>query len=895
MRIVLISIAAAGILLGFQNCSKVAFVTSEASLLAQQIEFLSSASVEIDDNAEFTRQSLVKLKLFSVRAVEMKISDQDGCVDGVWEPYTTAKVWTLSQSNSQVKTHALFKDFTGNISGCVTDDITHDDQPPQASFANPAGLITNVAQTNVTWTASDNVSGVDMTSCKGPDGITVQCTNSYPVQATTDGAKTVSIRVTDKAGNQSPEISYSFLFDKTPPTVTINTRPATVTGAGDAILGFVGQDALAGIAKYSCRLDTGAYADCTSPKVLANLTEGLHKFEVIAVDKAGNSSLVATANWTVDMTAPSLSFTQTPVPVSATRAATFAFMGVDDGVAITKFDCKLDSAAFASCTSPVSFANLSEGVHRFDVLGYDAAGNKSAPISYSWTIDVTAPVVNITTGPAALGNSPNANFNWTATDGGSGIKTLECRIDGAAYTACGAAGQNFLNLAAGSHTLNVRATDAAGNVGNATRTWVIDLTAPAVQILTGPDAYVKVTTAQFTFSAMDANGIASYECRLDAGAYAACASPNVLNSLGEGGHIFFVRAIDMAGNVSQPASRSWTIDKAPPIIRVLSAPVAIKQGDPAMIDYEVVDLTSGIDTVRCGLSVPMANIANCVAKQKIDLGTNLGVGSYTFDIIATDKVGNTITEKVNFQVTAKVVICDPFVVGGDKTCNGGLVGEIYYLNDAHQASFKALQNKSVEYLYTNGIQVNALLALKQLFVTTRAFTAGFPSNANGGLIQDDTGAPLIEYFAFRLETVLKLDATLDQPGWYQFATISDDGSMLLSRTTGTTGYNSTLVSNDGDHSTGMACSTNAIYVDDATRLPLLVKYYQGPRTQIALTMMWRRVPAMNSGPDELCGTSGNHVFYGADDNDLGPNSAHGKLLARGWRVIAPSNLIAPPK
>jgi|GEM_PF-1974110 len=897
MRIVLISIVAAGVLLGFQNCSQVSFETSSASLMAQQIEFLSSATIEIDDNAEYTRQSLVQLKLFSIRAVEMKISNEENCADGTWEPYTTAKVWTLSKSNSQVKAYAQFKDIVGNISACVTDDIVHDDQAPTANFANSQNLITNNPALTLTWTSQDNLSGVDFASCKGPDGMTVQCSNSYSVNSSADGAKTIVVRVSDKAGNQTPELKYDWLVDRTPPTVSINSRPATVTGSGAASLGFVGQDALAGIAKYSCRIDNGAWADCTSPKSYTGLIEGAHKFEVVAVDKAGNSSTVDTANWTVDMTAPSLSFTQTPAAISATRAATFAFVGVDDGVAITRFDCRLDTAAFANCSSPVNFSNLGEGSHSFEVRGYDSASNVSQPIKYTWTVDVTAPTVNIATGPAALGNSSSASFTWSASDSGSGVKLVDCKIDSAAYTSCAAAGQSFSGLAAGSHTITVRATDNAGNTGTATRTWVVDLTAPVVQILSGPDAYVKVTNAQFTFSATDASGIGGYECRVDSGAYAACSSPNLVQSLAEGGHTFFVRATDMAGNVSQPASRSWTIDMSPPVIRVLSAPVAIKQGDPAVISFEVIDLSSGLNGVLCGLSSPTSSIIACQTKQTVDLGTALGVGSYVFDIQATDKVGNMITEKVNFQVTAKVVICDPFVVGGDKTCNGGLVGDIFYLNDAQQTAFKALSNKTVDYFYANGIQVNALLALKQLFVSTRSFTEGFPSSANGALIQDDTGATLHEYFAFRLETVLKLDATLDQPGWYQFAVLSDDGAMVLTKPTGSSTYSSTLITNDGDHSTKMGCSSTAIYIDDATRLPMMVKYYQGPRTEIALTLMWRRVAAMNSALDSYCGVSGNDAFFGPAPYTNFTSSRYADLISasRGWRVINPSNLIAPPR
>lgn len=893
MRLVLISLMTGTILLAFQNCSEVSFDTAPATLQAQQVEFESSSSIQIDDNAEFTRQSLVQLKLSSIRAVEMKISNNPDCSDGMWEPFTTGKAWTLSKSNDRVKVYAIYKDIIGNVTSCVADEIIHDDVPPVASFNNGTGLITNNNQINLTFSASDNMSGVDTAVCIKPDGSSAACTNAFTVTSASDGNKTASVRVTDKAGNTSNDVSYSWLVDTTAPVVTINSQPANLTGSGSASLSFSGHDVLSGIASYSCRMDGGAYQSCNSPVNYSGLANGPRKFEVLAIDRAGNTSALAVAQWTVDMTAPSLSFTQTPPLFSNDQAASFSFIGTDDGVAISKFDCSVDNLSYSSCSSPRQLTGLTEGVHTFSVRGYDAANNLSSPISYQWTVDLTPPTVNITAGPSGLTNDTSANFQWTVADSGSGVKTVECQLGAAAFTRCGNSGHVYPNVVAGPQTMRVRVTDVAGNSRTVSRSWNVDLTLPTVQILTGPAVYVNSTSAQFTFQATDNNGIAGYECRVDAGNYTSCSSPHTQNSLAEGGHTFFVRAIDTAGNVSLPASHSWTIDRSPPLIRVLAAPTAIKQGDPAIISYEVIDPSSGVGSVNCGLSSPTNNVAACTAKQSVDLGRMLAVGIYTFDIQATDNVGNSLTETVSFQVTAGVLICDPFVAGADEACDGGLIGDIFYLDSNNQAAFKAMGGKTVDYFYSNGIQVDAVLALKQLAVSTRNFTDGFPTSG-GGLILDNNGAPLHEYFAFRLKTVLKLDPTLDQPGFYQFATLSDDGSMVLMKPNGSTNYSSVIVSNDGDHATRMGCSSSAIYIDDTSRLPLMIKYYQGPRTAIALTLLWRKVPAMNSALDSACGKSGPEEFFGPSWNDF-TNYTFGKMVKdRGWKVIAPSNLIAPP-
>jgi hypothetical protein len=63
----------------------------------------------------------------------------------------------------------------------------------------------------------------------------------------------------------------------------------------------------------------------------------------------------------------------------------------------------------------------------------------------------------------------------------------------------------------------------------------------------------------FTFSSSEAGS--RFECRLDGGAFAACASPGEYSGLAAGSHTVRVRAIDLAGNVDPtPASAGFTID-----------------------------------------------------------------------------------------------------------------------------------------------------------------------------------------------------------------------------------------------------------------------------------------------------------------------------------------------
>jgi hypothetical protein len=173
--------------------------------------------------------------------------------------------------------------------------------------------------------------------------------------------------------------------------------------------------------------------------------------------------------------------------------------------------------------------------------------------------DSTPPGTSITSGPDNPTTSTSASFAFTATQSGS---TFQCKLDNAAYAAC-TSPKAYSGLSVGSHTFSVRAIDPAGNTDATpdSRTWTIaapDTAAPDTTITSGPDASTLSTSASFTFTASDAS--ATFQCKLDAGSYAACTSPKAYSGLSTGAHTFTVRASDSAGNAdATPATRTWTI------------------------------------------------------------------------------------------------------------------------------------------------------------------------------------------------------------------------------------------------------------------------------------------------------------------------------------------------
>jgi PKD repeat protein len=132
--------------------------------------------------------------------------------------------------------------------------------------------------------------------------------------------------------------------------------------------------------------------------------------------------------------------------------------------------------------------------------------------------------------------------------------TFECRLDEGEWAAC--TSPHPVAAPDGEHTFAVRAVDAAGNrdASPATRTFVVDSTAPVTTLDAGGPP--------FTFSSNEA-GI--FECKLDAGEFAACASPFSPGVLADGSHTFSVRAVDAAGNRdATPEERTFVVDSTAP-------------------------------------------------------------------------------------------------------------------------------------------------------------------------------------------------------------------------------------------------------------------------------------------------------------------------------------------
>jgi large repetitive protein len=592
-----------------------------------------------------TTQTVVLSAVDALSGVAVTYSTTDGSAPTTASPQGT----TVTLAAEGIHTVRYFSvDNVGNVETARTSGtpIRIDKTRPSSASLDPLPSVIRNGQV-LTGSGADALSGVASISyyyCPGasctPSVLagSSSTTSNYPftwgVQPA-DGAYQVLARVVDAAGNTLDSAKRTVTIDNTAPNTTITSGPSTPTNQTGASFSFSASEAGS---TFQCRLDGGAWLACTSPAAFTSLTPGAHTFEVRATDPVGNTDPTpAGRSWTVDVTAPETTITDAPTGPSG-PSVSFSFGSTEAGAT---FQCRLDGAAWTSCTSPTILTALTDGPHTFEVRATDPAGNTDAtPATHAWSVDRSAPETTITDAPADPSGLPVASFSFVSSEPGS---TFQCRLDGALWTGC-TSPATYAALVDGTHTFEVRATDPVGNTDAtpASRTWRVDTAAPNTTITSGPPDPTNETSASFSFAAGEAGS--TFQCRLDGGVWVACPSPTTYTALAQGEHTFEARATDPAGNTDPTAATwTWRIDLDPPQTTITGGPADPTSATTAAFAFAA-DETGA--SFQCSLDG--AAFASCASPQSY---AGLSDGAHSFEVHATDAAGNADLTPAGFTWT----------------------------------------------------------------------------------------------------------------------------------------------------------------------------------------------------------------------------------------------------
>ena len=351
---------------------------------------------------------------------------------------------------------------------------------PTANAYLRGSVSLQAAATDANGIASVSFAAGSASGSMSRDANTGLWTSSWDTTGTPDGAAAIAVTVTDSASNVRSD-NLNVIVDNTGPTASFTspnanswirgTVPVSFSAAdtnlGTVTLGFAGTTVdVTGQTGYS--LDTRTLGD--GPRLLT----------LTAVDLAGNTKQVQLIV-NIDNTPPTAVLTSPAGGTFLKGTATASFVATDTNVATATLSLGTQSFDVKSKASQtIDTTALADGLYTFQLSVTDLAGN-SVTSSLSVTIDNTAPAVTISAPSSNANLRDTATITWSATD--ANLDTVWLVIDGEARDVSGTTSYSWNTHTAGDgpHTIQVQATDKAGNQ----RVGSVSVTTDNVAVATG--------------------------------------------------------------------------------------------------------------------------------------------------------------------------------------------------------------------------------------------------------------------------------------------------------------------------------------------------------------------------------------------------------------------------
>ncbi len=370
---------------------------------------------------------------------------------------------------------------------------------PLVKIVNPVNLaIFNSSAIVANGTASDNVAvaKVEVSLNNGTWATATGTTDWASPVTLVPGPNFIRARATDTSNNTGQDFVYVTLVndtgpgpDATPPSISISSpmESQTVNVSRIDVLGAASDNG--GVRLVEVRLDSGSWAPATgnlSWNATVDLPEGSNLIEARATDFANNTASafvnVTYTNQTgppPDTVRPKIAIVQ-PAEGRKYNVTTASVSGTaSDDVGLDKVEVRVNSGLWKPATGTTAWSatvTLINGSNRIDAVAYDTSGNTAtASVNVTYEppapppVDKAPPSVAITVPPdGSIFTSADITVNGTAADN-VGVARVEVRLGTGAWgLASGTANWTLtLSLAEGRNVIEARATDAAGNAGNA--------------------------------------------------------------------------------------------------------------------------------------------------------------------------------------------------------------------------------------------------------------------------------------------------------------------------------------------------------------------------------------------------------------------------------------------
>ncbi|RKG89288.1 cell envelope biogenesis protein OmpA [Corallococcus sp. CA049B] len=558
---------------------------------------------------------------------------------------------------------AVSTNAQGTNSTQASSTFTVDQTPPTVAIITPTdGSTINTPNVTVTGT-SVGATTVTLTfdnASYGPITVNGDGSWSFPLPGPlAENTYTVTAVAVDAAGNTSTPDSSTFTVDLTAPTVEISTPgdgdvigtstvtvTGTASGATSVTLTYNGTD-------YGpIPVDGAGNWSYTLPLAVP---PGSHTVTAVSVDAAGNESTPDESTFTVDLTVPTVAISN-PLTGSSLNTSTVTVTGTTTNA--TSVTLTFDGASHGPVTvngdgtwSYPLPGPLAEGTYTVTAVSVNGAGTTSATATTTFTVDLTAPTVEIST---PVSGTTVGTSTVTVTGISTGATSVTLTYNGTNYGPIPVDGtgnwsyQLPVSLPEGSITVTAVAVDAAGNTSTPdSTTFTVDLTAPEVDITAPVDGTtVASNTVSVTGTSVGATSVTLTFEGNDYGPITVDASGNwsqaLPGPLADGTYTVTAVSTDAAGNESTPDSTTFTVDTTSPTVAISTPANNSTVGANVTVTGTTAGGATSVTVSFQGTDYgPIAVDASGSWSQA--LPGPLANGTYTVTAVAVDAVGNTST------------------------------------------------------------------------------------------------------------------------------------------------------------------------------------------------------------------------------------------------------------
>lgn len=377
-----------------------------------------------------------------------------------------------------------------------------------------------------------------------------------------------------------------------------------------------------------------------------------------------------------DTTKPNVSLTAPAANATVKGNSVAVSANATDNVAVAKVEFFIDNSTTpvaSDTTAPYTFnwdsTKIADGSHTISAKATDTHNNVSNPAQVAVTVsntvvtpppppppsaDTTAPVTNITAPSSGATVQGVVQVSANAVDNVA-VSRVEVYIDGMRVSSMATApyifGWNTLGISNGSHRIQSRAYDAAGNIGTSSIV-TVTLNNPDTQPPNIParPSVTAVSSSRVNVSwtaATDNVGVSKYYVQRNGVVVATVAgglSYSDLNVNAGTRYSYAIIAVDAAGNASAPSASASVTTPAAPDTSAPSVPSGLTATAVSPVQVNL-SWSASTDTGGSGLkgykvyrdSTQIADVTTTTyGDATVKEGTN-----YSYHVVAYDAAGNT--------------------------------------------------------------------------------------------------------------------------------------------------------------------------------------------------------------------------------------------------------------